>query len=63
MTQEHHSSDRSLVEEHALNRLQKVEKEKRKEYKKRPSPFKFSNIIMAIILAVVLISMIVPLFQ
>lgn len=58
-----HDGNRSLVEEHALNRLQKVETEKRKEYKKRPSPFKFSNIVMAVILAVVLLSMIVPLFQ
>jgi uncharacterized membrane protein YukC len=56
-------SRETLVEQHAYDRLDHVEHERRKVYKKRPSPFKFSNVIMVIVLIIVLVMMIYPMFR
>lgn len=54
---------KSLVEQHALNRLNEVEKEQRKEYDKRPSDFSWSKVIMVGILLIVLATMMMTLFR
>ncbi|KEK14306.1 hypothetical protein HQ33_03775 [Limosilactobacillus reuteri] len=47
----------SLVEDHALKRLHKVEKEKRKPYVKHKNGFQFQNVFMAFLFLVILIVM------
>lgn len=54
---------KTLVERHAYKRLDKVETELRKEYKKRPSSFQLAQMIMAVLLIIVLLLMAVPLFH
>lgn len=53
---------RTLVEHHAYKRLNRVETELRKEYKKRPSTFQFAQMAMAVLLIIVLVMMAIPLF-
>lgn len=59
---ENEKKDKTLVEEHALNRLHKVEKEQRKPYTKQPHHFSLQQFIMLIIFLVVLIIMLATLF-
>ncbi|WP_267202232.1 hypothetical protein [Limosilactobacillus kribbianus] len=57
---EKHTDDQTLVEEHAFKRLDNVEKERRKVYKKRPEGPKFFQFIMVIVLLIVLVVMLLP---
>lgn len=50
---------KSLVEQHAIDRLHKVEKEQRKAYVKPPSHFQWQNLVMVVILLIVLVTMII----
>lgn len=50
---------KTLVENHALNRLHKVEKEKRKPYVKQKSQFSFQTLLMGLIFLIVLIIMLI----
>lgn len=49
---------KTLVGDHALNRLHKVEKEKRKPYVKQNSHMSFQNILMGIMFLIILIIMV-----
>lgn len=49
----------SLVEQHAMDRLHKVEKEKRRVYVKKPRRLRFQQVLMVVILFIVLITMII----
>ncbi|WP_251547615.1 hypothetical protein [Limosilactobacillus caecicola] len=51
------SNKKTLVEQHAVDRLHKVEKEKRKPYVKQPKTFSFQRIFMIFIFLVVLLVM------
>lgn len=53
----------SMVEKHALDRLNHVEKEHRKAYAKKPEKFSPAKIIMGIILIIVLLTSLVSIFQ
>lgn len=52
----------SMVEKHALDRLNHVEKEHRKAYAKKPEKFSPAKIIMGIILIIVLLTSLVSIF-
>lgn len=61
MTKHDEQKEPSLVEQHAMDRLHKVEKEKRRVYVKKPHPLRFRQILMVIILLIVLVKMVRPL--
>lgn len=52
----------SLVEQHAMSRLHKVEKEKRKPYVKRPEKFSISHLVIGFLLLIILIVMLISIF-
>lgn len=52
----------SLVEQHAMDRLDKVQEEREQAYKKRPHHFHFSRLIMVLVMLVVVITMVYSLF-
>lgn len=45
---------KTLMEQHALGRLEKVEEDKRKAYKKRPKHISVQQVVMAIIFIFIL---------
>lgn len=51
----------SLVERHALGRLHRVEKEKRKPYVKRQQPFNIQHWVMLILFVIILLVMLITL--
>ena len=53
----------SMVEKHALDRLNHVEKEHRIGYAKKPEKFSPAKIIMGIILIIVLLTSLVSIIQ
>lgn len=53
----------SLVERHALNRLNKVEKEKRRPYEKHKNEFSFSSIIIGFVFLVVVVVMLIGIIR
>lgn len=55
--QDRHRS--SLVEKHAMGRLHKVEKEKRKPYVKRPGGFSISQFVMTLLFLIILVVMLI----
>lgn len=50
-----HDRGKTLVERHALNRLEKVEKNKRKAYEKRSGHFPWKTLIMGSCFFIILI--------
>lgn len=48
---------KTLVANHALKRLHKVEKEQRKPYTKQPKHFSFQSVLMTVIFLIVLLVM------
>lgn len=54
--------EQSLVEQHAMKRLHKVEKEKRRAYVKKPHKFEPTQFFMMIVLLIVLAVMLVTIF-
>ena len=48
-----HQHDESLVQQHALKRLDKVEEEKQKPYKKKKEPINFRSVFMTLLLILV----------
>ena len=42
-----HQHDESLVQQHALKRLDKVEEEKQKTYKKKKEPINFRSVFIS----------------
>lgn len=54
---DHHHD--SLVEQHAMERLNKVEKEKRKPYMKRRGKFSISHFVMVFLFLIILIVMLI----
>ncbi|MCD7112038.1 hypothetical protein [Limosilactobacillus agrestis] len=59
---ENEKKDKTLVEQHALKRLHKVEKEQRKPYAKQSHHFSWQQFIMIIIFLIVLVIMLSTLF-
>lgn len=59
MTNHDDNKKPSLVEQHAMDRLHKVEKEKRRVYVKRPHHLRFRQVLMVIILLIVLATMLI----
>lgn len=61
----HRKADKSLslTQQHVLQRLDEVEKEKRQPYRKRKEPFKSRSIMMAIILMFIVGMMMMRLFN
>ncbi len=59
MTKHDEQKEPSLVEQHAMDRLHKVEKEKRRVYVKKPHSLRFRQILMVIILLIVLATMMI----
>lgn len=59
MTNNDDKKESSLVEQHAMDRLHKVEKEKRRVYVKKPRRFRFQQVLMVVIMVIVLITMII----
>lgn len=59
MTKQDDKKEQSLVEQHAMGRLHKVEKEKRRVYVKRPHHLRIQQVLMTIILIIVLAAMLV----
>lgn len=57
--QKHSQHKDSLVEQHAMGRLHKVEKEKREPYVKRPGGFSITQFIMGLLFLIILVVMIV----
>lgn len=55
-------NDESMVEKHALDRLNSVEKEHRKAYASKPEKMSPAKIIMGIILIIVLLTSLVTIF-
>lgn len=53
----------TLVEKHAFARLDKVEQDRQRAYKKKKSEHGFAQIITFIIMALILIVMIISMFQ
>lgn len=53
------TSQQTLVEKHALNRLNKVEKEKRKPYVKTDSGISFQKIFIFFVFIIVLLVMLI----
>lgn len=51
------ANKKTLVERHAVDRLHKVEKEKRKPYAKQPKKFNFQRVFMILIFLIVLFVM------
>lgn len=54
---------KTLVSDHALNRLHKVEKEKRKPYVKQKSHFNLQNILMGIMFLIIVIIMVIGMIR
>ncbi|MBD5807155.1 hypothetical protein [Limosilactobacillus walteri] len=54
--------EHSLVQQHALKRLDKVEEEQQKPYKKKKEPFNFRSILMGALLIIVLAMMLFSYF-
>lgn len=48
-----HQHDESLMQQHALKRLDKVEEEKQKPYKKKKEPINFRSVFMTLLLILV----------
>lgn len=54
--------NKTLVERHALKRLDKVEKNQQKAYEKKPSPFPWKTIIMGICFTIILVMFLIQFF-
>lgn len=53
------NDEMTSMEKHALNRLDKVEDDHRKEYEKRPDHFSFAKVAMFIITLIIVIIMLI----
>lgn len=62
MTNHDEEKESTLVEQHAMDRLHKVEKEKRRAYVKKPHQIRFRQIMMMIIMLIVLVTMLFSIF-
>lgn len=58
MAEKNNNEKSSLVEQHALGRLDKVQEEKRREYKKKPSEFHLSHFLLIVLMLVIVAFMI-----
>jgi hypothetical protein len=54
---------KTLVSDHALNRLHKVEKEKRKPYVKQKDHLNFQNILMGIMFLIIVVIMVMGMIR
>lgn len=63
MTEDHKKEPKTLVEDHALHRLHKVEKEQRKPYIKQKGQFSFQKIFMGLIFLVILVVMVMGMIR
>lgn len=63
MTEDHKKEPKTLVEDHALHRLHKVEKEQRKPYVKQKSHFNFQNVLMGFLFVLILIVMVIGMIR
>ncbi|WP_295746719.1 hypothetical protein [uncultured Limosilactobacillus sp.] len=63
MKDDHKKQDKTLVEDHALRRLHKVEKEQRKPYIKQKGHFSVQNILMGFLFVVILVVMVIGMIR
>ncbi|KRL90214.1 hypothetical protein [Lactobacillus kalixensis] len=56
-------SNQTYVGKHALDRLQEVEKDHQRAYKKRSSSFNFNRLIMVLVFALIVGLMIYSMFR
>ncbi|WP_367342611.1 hypothetical protein [Limosilactobacillus sp.] len=63
MTDKDEQHKPSLVERHAMGKLDKVQEEKQRPYKKHKSDFHFSSIIMGLVFLIVLVTMLIGIIK